>query len=102
MGTSALEVCYSNTKEQQRLKIVIQLQMNISAGSVIIKYLFVWNISIVNVLFKCSGTTSLEFCYSIADEQRAQSLLFNCNGTSALKVCYSNTKEQRRLKIVIQ
>ena len=102
MGISALEVCYSNTKEQQRLKIVIQLQRNISAGSVIIKYLFVWNISIVNVLFKCSGTTALEFCYSIADEQRAQSLLFNCSGTSALKVCYSNTKEQQRLKIVIQ
>ena len=87
--TSALTVCYSNTKEQQRLKIVIQLQRNISARSVIIKYLFVWNISIVNVLFKCSGTTALEFCYSIADEQRAQSLLFNCSGTSALEVSYS-------------
>ena len=37
-GTSMMEVCYSNTDEQQRWKGVIQIQMNSNAGIVLFKY----------------------------------------------------------------
>ena len=37
-GTAILEVCYSNTEEQQCWKCVIQIQMNSNAGIVLFKY----------------------------------------------------------------
>jgi len=50
-----MEVCYSNTEEQQRWKCVIQIQRNNNAGS---------------VLFKYSGTAMMEMCYSNTEEQQ--------------------------------
>ena len=37
-GTAMLELCYSNTDEQQRWNCVIQIQRNSNAGSVLFKY----------------------------------------------------------------
>ena len=54
-GTSMLEVCYSNTDEQQRWNCVIQIRRNINDGS---------------VLFKYRGTATLEVCYSNTEEQQ--------------------------------
>jgi len=54
-GTATLELCYSNTEEQQRWNCVIQIQMNSNAGIVSFKY---------------GGTATLEFCDSNTEEQQ--------------------------------
>jgi len=50
-----MEVCYSNTEEHQCWKCVIQIQRNISAGS---------------VLLKNRGTAMMEVCYLKTEEQQ--------------------------------
>ena len=47
--TTMIDVCYSNTEEQQHCNCVIQIQRNSNAGI---------------VLFKYRGTATLELCYS--------------------------------------
>jgi len=50
-----MEVCYSNTEEQQRWKCGIQIQRNNNDGSVLFTYI---------------GTAMMEVCYSHTEEQQ--------------------------------
>ena len=50
-----MEMCYSNTVEQQRWKCVIQIERNNNDGSVLFKYI---------------GTAMMEVCYSNTVEQQ--------------------------------
>jgi len=50
-----MDVCYSNTEEEQSWKFVIQIQRNSNDGS---------------VLFKYRGRTMMEVCYPNTEEQQ--------------------------------
>ena len=81
-----LEVCYSNTEEQQCWLCVILIQRSSGAGS---------------VLFKYRGAAALVVFIQLQRSSSAGSVLFYCRGEAVLVVCYSKTEEQQCWKCVI-
>jgi len=125
--TAMIDVCYSNTEEQQCWNCVIQIQRKSNNWSLIFKYRGTkcsmevcysnteeqqrWNCVIQIqrnsnagiVLFKYSWTATLELCDSNTEEQCCMEVCYlNFRGTTMLELCYSNTDEQQRLNCVIQ
>ena len=68
-GTAKMEVCYSNTEEQQRWNCVIQIQRKSNTGTVLFKYRGTAMLH-GGVLFKFRRTAMLELCYSYTEEQQ--------------------------------
>ena len=68
-GTAMLEVCNSNTDEQQRWNCVIQILRNTNAGRVLFKYIGTTRLH-GDLLFKFRRTAMLELCYSYTEEQQ--------------------------------